>query len=83
MAFARLKTKIEDGRLATGRFWPRTLKISSVGKDQFLEYSISLYLLFILKPRSQKKISRDSYHLSMGGGEGGGKSEDFGCVAIK
>ena len=65
------ETKIEDGRLATGRFWPRTLKISSVGKDQFSEYIISLYLLFILKPRSQKKISWDSYHLSMEGGEGG------------
>ena len=78
MAFARLKTKIEDGRFATGRFWPPTLKISSVGKDQFSENIISLYHLFILKPRSQKKLVRTLiiYHC----GEGGGKSESIFIV---
>ena len=38
------------------------VKISSVGKDRLSEYIISLHLLFVLKPRSQKKISWDTYH---------------------
>ena len=53
LAFLAAKNeKSTTGRFATSRFLLRTLKISSVGKDQLSEYIISLHLLFVLKPRS-------------------------------